>query len=149
MFDQKQSPLTVYHFLQVANLQEEIEILGNQMAYMTVGISSYGGTQSIINPNHESQFLLQHNVLDTNYHENQPTGMPTHRGYTTGNQVSSNDMIAELLPLSPWEDLNFLCNSNLNTLERLFQGVDQEICAHYQCLDTCGNATDEVSPSCS
>ncbi|KDP44920.1 hypothetical protein JCGZ_01420 [Jatropha curcas] len=120
---------------QIASLQEEIEILGHQMANLTVGIASRGSSQTISNPNCSS---LQ-DAINMQYFQNQPAAQVNNAGYATGNQAFDSQMNVQL-PGYEWEDQNLFCDSHPNSLERLLEVVDQEFSPYCAWLDSGNNA---------
>ncbi|GAV70336.1 DUF260 domain-containing protein, partial [Cephalotus follicularis] len=119
---------------QVANLQEQIEVLANHMAYFTVGDVSSGSSQPTSHPCNELQFPPQ-NDMNKLYYQTQQPAFVTHTENTTRNQEIDSQINATVAPLCRWEDQNFLCNYNLSPFERLLEAVDQEIFVNYIWMD--------------
>ncbi|PON45829.1 Lateral organ boundaries domain containing protein [Parasponia andersonii] len=126
---------------QVAYLQEEIEILGNQIANnVTAGLASCGSSEATNNNNNNnnsnslnsgSQLFSEHVVLNSQYYQNQQEVLLSQIQNSTGsfsNQVFDEQMGVQLLqPPYGWGDEeNVVCNSLSDPLERFFEGIQQE-----------------------
>ncbi|KAA8534183.1 hypothetical protein F0562_031624 [Nyssa sinensis] len=120
---------------QVASLQEEIEVLGNQMANPAVDVSSYGSSPATNNPNNGLQFPSQ---LDMNIQDylNQQTPLLSHAENTSVNQVFQGQMNAQFTPIHGWEDQTTLSSYDSNPLERLLEGMDQDIFVSYPWMES-------------
>ncbi|KAJ9160152.1 hypothetical protein P3X46_025582 [Hevea brasiliensis] len=122
---------------QIASLQEEIEILGHQMANLTVGIASHGSSQTTSNPNCEKQICSFQDAINMQYYQNLPVEQVNNSGYATGNQSFNSQVNVQLPSLYEWEDQNPFCESHPNPLDRLLEGVDFPYCSW---LDSGNNA---------
>lgn len=124
--------------MQVARLQEEIEILGTQMANFVVAAPNGISTQATTYQNNKSQFgsPYPHETMNT-MHCHQAASV-NHTGYTTGNQTFDSQMNGQLPPYA-WDDENFLCDSYTNPFTRSTEEVDPEIFANYLWLDSSNN----------
>lgn len=122
--------------MQITSLQEEIEILGHQMANLSVGIVSRGSSQTTSNPNCEIQNYSLQDAINMQYYQNQPAAPLNVSGYASGNQAFNSQMNAELPPIYEWEDQNPFCESHPYTLDRLLEGADQEVFPYCSWLDT-------------
>ncbi|KAF2296103.1 hypothetical protein P3X46_014274 [Hevea brasiliensis] len=125
---------------QIASLQEEIEILGHQMASLTVGIASHGSSQTTSTPNCEIQISSLQDAINMKYYENQSAAQVNNSGYATGNQASDSQMDAQLPPFYEWEHQNPSCESHPNSLDRLLEEVEQEIFPYCSWFDSGNNA---------
>lgn len=130
--------------LQVANLQEEIEILGTQMA--NLGMLSWGGstvTHNQFASNVGSQFPQDDPMNLQFYQDQQDLIFPYAAGIAPDaqdaensllNSVSDND--SQLPPLYGGEGQDqFYDDADPIILERLFDGVDHEILTLYPWLN--------------
>lgn len=134
--------------LQVANLQEEIEILGSQMA--NLGLLSWGGSTATDNQytSNTGSHFLQSDSMNLQLYQDQhdpmfpcPSNAPDTQdvGDLVLNDVSNNGY--HLPPLYGGEGQDLFCDdteTDPSILERLFDGVDHEILALYPWLN---NAT--------
>ncbi|KAJ9684318.1 hypothetical protein PVL29_016682 [Vitis rotundifolia] len=120
---------------QVANLQEEIEILGNHMATFapdTVTGEHFGATNNL---NTGLQFSSQTDALNMQDYLNQQALLLSHAGNATANQAFDSLMNEQPPPLYGWENQNLFCDSDTTPLERLFEGIDQEFSAYHPWFD--------------
>ncbi|XP_062087208.1 LOB domain-containing protein 33-like [Humulus lupulus] len=146
---------------QVAYLQEEIEILGNQIAHnATTGFASCGssseGTVNNSNTTHNnnldyaSQLFSHDGVLNSQYYQNQQEILLSQNQNSTGN--SSNQVVdgqmGFQLRQNPcgWGDENMVCNSLSDPLEKLFQGIEQESFGNNPWLDEIPNMENFIGP---
>ncbi|EEF38131.1 LOB domain-containing protein 33 [Ricinus communis] len=126
---------------QIASLQEEIDILGHQMTNLAVGIASCENPQATLNPRCEMQFSSLQDAMIPEYYQNPQDTQVNNSGYTTGNETLDSQMNVELPPLYEWEDQDPFCDFHPNCLDRLLEGVDQEIFPYWSWLDSANNAT--------
>ncbi|OWM70034.1 LOB domain-containing protein 33-like [Punica granatum] len=130
---------------QVANLQEEIEILGTQMA--NLGILSWGGSH-VNNNNFVSNagsHFPQTDPINLQFYQDQydpvfpyagnpPESRDLGEAVLTGNRIDNNN--SEFPPLYGGEVLDQFCeDTDPSILERLFDGVDKEIFTLYPWLN--------------
>ncbi|KAG6670141.1 LOB domain-containing protein 33-like [Carya illinoinensis] len=112
---------------QVANLQEEIDIIGNQMANVAVGVSSCGSSQVNTSPYDGLQFSSQHDDKHTQYYQNQQGGLFSYTGSSTANHASfDSQMDIQLPPLYGWESQNLFDDSVPTILESLIEEISEE-----------------------
>jgi hypothetical protein len=126
--------------LQVAHLQEEIEILGSQMANFAVGVASCGSSQATTNPCNGLQFSSQHGVIHTQYYQNQQAALLSHAESAIPNQAFDTQMDIPLHPLYGWENQNLFDDSGQNLLESLLVGIEEENFTHFPWLFNSTNA---------
>ncbi|XP_059459039.1 LOB domain-containing protein 33-like [Corylus avellana] len=119
---------------QVAHLQEEIEILGSQMANFAVGVASCGSSQATTNPSNGLQFSSQHDVIHTQYYQNQQAALLSHTESATPNQAFDTQMDIPLHPLYGWENQNLFDDSGQNLLESILEGIEEENFTRYPWL---------------
>ncbi|KAK6270739.1 hypothetical protein POUND7_007837, partial [Theobroma cacao] len=134
---------------QVANLQEEIEILINQMAnHAADQVPSCGNTQAATYPDGKIQFASLHETISTVYYQDEQAALPTnHPGLLTGNQILDAQLCEPLPPSYEWEDQNFLCNFYQNPPEINLEGVESGILIDYPCMGSSGTTTNWEGPS--
>ncbi|ESR48876.1 LOB domain-containing protein 33 [Citrus sinensis] len=133
---------------QVANLQEEIEMLENHMANNLVGAVFSGGSQTPNEPCSQSYFSPQLEAMNTLYYPNQQAELlQNHAANININQAFESQTNAEIHCLQGWEDQNFLTESNPNHLLGNLDAVEQENFANYPSFDINGNAINLQGPS--
>lgn len=116
--------------MQVANLQEEIEILGTQMTNLGVG---FPGWRSSLAPDDSCDFgpqISENDAMNMQFYLNhqQDPLLPQAETATTANlQTLESSMNEQFPPLYGWEDQNPFCDNYPNLLEKLFEGVDREV----------------------
>ncbi|KAJ4846140.1 hypothetical protein Tsubulata_030954, partial [Turnera subulata] len=122
---------------QVASLQEEIEILGNQIANLTFGIPSHGSSQISPNPISDIQFSSEEYAINPQGYQSEPAAILENQpGYTGGSQAFDHCLTDEQIPPPlGWEDQspNFLPHPN--TIERLLEGVNKDIFTYCSWVD--------------
>ncbi|KAF4363500.1 hypothetical protein G4B88_016204 [Cannabis sativa] len=147
---------------QVAYLQEEIEILGNQIAHnVTAGFASSGSSSEGTNNNSDhnthnntldsSSQLFSHNgAMNCQYYQNQQEVLPSQNQNSTGN--SSNIVVGGQVgfhlhqnPYS-WGEENMVCNSLSDPLDKLFEGIEQESLGNSPWLDEIPNVENFIGP---
>ncbi|GLT43830.1 hypothetical protein SLA2020_177600 [Shorea laevis] len=123
---------------QVANLREEIEVLGNQMANHSVGSPSYGSLQATAYSNSKSQFTTQHDTKETLADQDQQVALPIHPEYKTEIQTVECQINEPLLASPPHiqQNQNSFCNFDPNPLQRNFEGVEPGIQIDYPWFET-------------
>lgn len=128
---QNQRILIIFEMdMQVANLQEEIGILGTQMANLGVGVPSW---RNSLVPDNSCNVDLQFSVNDAMSmqvylnHQQDPLLPQAEAATTTNLQTLESSMNGQFPPLYGWEDQNPFCDNYPNLLERLFEGVDREV----------------------
>lgn len=134
--------------MQVASLLEEIEVIGNQMANLAVGVANCGSSPATTNlysglqfsSQHDviSPFSSQHDVLSTQYYQNQQVPLLFHAGSTAANQGFDSQMDVQLPPLYGWENQNLFDDSGLNPLGKLLEGIDED---NFKCYPWLYNST--------
>ncbi|KAK9283317.1 hypothetical protein L1049_011556 [Liquidambar formosana] len=126
---------------QVANLREEIEILGNQMANLAGGFPSCGGFQATNTQimNSALQFSTQHDAMNIQDYPYQGAPILSVTGNTSANQVFDSQMNVQLPPSYGWEDQNLFCDTEPDLLERLLEGMDQDLVGCYELLNNDSN----------
>lgn len=121
-------------------MQEEIEILGNQIANnLTAVISSCGSSEPITNSNGSNvngitQISSQNDVvMNSQYYQNQQEILLSQIGNSTGNNISSQgfeygQMGVQFPPLYGWdhEEKYVPCHSFSDPLGKLFDGMQQD-----------------------
>ncbi|KAF8397430.1 hypothetical protein HHK36_016346 [Tetracentron sinense] len=112
---------------QVANLQEEIEFLRTQMENRATDISSRWSSQETNNPNNGFQLSSQLDARNIQDYLNQQAPLPFSTVNETCDQALDNEMNLQLSSLCSLGDETLLCDSEPNHLERLLEGMDQEI----------------------
>ncbi|XVE52627.1 hypothetical protein DITRI_Ditri02bG0137100 [Diplodiscus trichospermus] len=133
---------------QVANLQEEIETLINQMVNHTVGVPGCGNPQAVNQSDGEIQFASLHETMSTLYCQDEQATLPNHPGLITGNQILNSQLCESLPPLYKWEeDQSFLCNFYQNASETNFEGVESGIPIDYPCTGSSSVTTIWEGPS--
>ncbi|KAK4778333.1 hypothetical protein SAY87_018520 [Trapa incisa] len=137
---------------QVANLQEEIEILGTQMT--NLGMLSWGGSamtnNQFVSNVVQSQFPQYDLTMKLQFYQHQQDLMSTYVGNapddavgSVSNNIGNNDLQPPPPPLYGGEGLDqFYEDSDPSILERLFDGVDHEILTLYPWLNN-GTATEK------
>ncbi|KAM7263791.1 hypothetical protein ACFE04_001474 [Oxalis oulophora] len=124
---------------QVANLQGQIELLGNQINNSAFGVFSGEIYQSITNPCIDFQVFPQDNTNILRYQNEQQPEFVNHAVNTTGNLAMNSPRYEMLSPLHG--DGNSISDSYLTPLERFLEGVDQEIMAHSLWMDNGNHVT--------
>lgn len=112
--------------LQVASLQEEIDLLGNQMANTAFNVPIYESSREINNPNNMYQFSSQ---MDIENYLSQQTP-------TEANQAFYSETNTQLAPMYGWEEQTSHFYNDPNISETLFEGMDQDIFMHYPWMGT-------------
>ena len=112
--------------MQVANLLEEIEVIGNQMANLAVGVANCGSSQATTNIYSGLQFSSQHDVISTQYYQNQQAPLLFHTGSTAANQGFDRQMDVQFPPLYGWENQNLFDDSGPNPSGNLLEGIDED-----------------------
>lgn len=116
--------------MQVANLQEEIENLGTQMANLGVGVSSWRNSFVPDNSCDSGPHFSENDAMDMQFYLNhlQDPLLPQAEAATTTNlQTLESSMNEQFPPFYGWEDQNPFCDNCPILLERLFEGVDREV----------------------
>lgn len=132
----KRQTQTHFNFtLQVANLQEEIEILENHMATLALDTAIAERYEATDNLNTGLNFASQNDDLNIQDYLNQQALLLSHTGNETANQAFDTIMNEQPPPLYGWENQNSFCGYNETPLERRFEGNDQEFSAYYPWLD--------------
>lgn len=114
---------------QVANLQEEIEILGTQMANLGVGVPSWRNSPVPGNPSNFGPQFSGSDAMNVQFylnHQQDPLLPQAEAATTTNLQALESSMNEEFPPIYGWEDQNPFCDNYPNLLERHFEGVDRE-----------------------
>lgn len=111
--------------MQVASLQEEIDILGSLMANSTIGDVNCGSVQAPMDSNNGMQYLLQQDATRTQHYQNQLANFLSQEGSATISQSFDSYMNTELPNPNGLEEPLF-GNSNSNPLEKFLSGIDQE-----------------------
>ncbi|OIW04068.1 hypothetical protein TanjilG_00628 [Lupinus angustifolius] len=117
---------------QVANLQEEINILASNltMENSTVGVLNCGSDQTPVNSNNEIHYILQNDANREQYYQNQLSNLlSNHEGSSATSYHQSFDsmMNIELSNAHGLEDSSLFGDSNSNPLEKFLSGIDQEV----------------------
>lgn len=134
--------------MQVANLQEEIEMLENHMANNLVGVVFSGSSQTPNEPCSQSYFSPQPDVMNTLYYPTQQTELlQNHAVNININQAFESQTIAEIPCFQGWDDQNFVLESNPNHLLGILDAEEQENFANYPSFDINGNATNLQGPT--
>ncbi|XP_022764515.1 LOB domain-containing protein 29-like [Durio zibethinus] len=124
---------------QVANLQEEIKILINQMTNHAVEFPGCLNPHAATYSDGKIQFDSLHETISTLYYQDEQATLHNHPGFITGNQILNGELCQSIPPSYKWEeDLNFLCDFYQNIPEMYFQGVESGILIDYPCM---GNST--------
>lgn len=151
---------------QVACLQEEIEILGNQIATkLTADLASYGNSEETNNSNSNtntnsnnnssnagSLLFSQHHAVKSQHYPNQQEIQLSQNQNSTGNnfnQVLDGQMGDQLLKPSyglGWEEENVVFHSLTDPLERLSEGIEQENLRNNPWLDESPNVENCIGP---
>lgn len=116
--------------MQVANLQEEIENLGTQMANLGVGVPSWRNSFVPDNSCDSGPHFSENDAMDMQFYLNhlQDPLLPQAEAATTTNlQTLESSMNEQFPPFYGWEDQNPFCDNCPILLERLFEGVDREV----------------------
>lgn len=122
--------------LQVASLQEEIELLGNQMAAnQTVGVVCSGSSQA---PNEllciQPYFSPYPDAMDTQNYQNQQAeaGQLNHVGDTNATQAFDTPMNIQIPSINEWEEQNILPEPSPDYLQKFLEEMDQENITYLQ-----------------
>ncbi|KAK2968534.1 hypothetical protein RJ640_009379 [Escallonia rubra] len=121
---------------QVASLQEEIEILGNQMTNTAFDGQSCGSFQATHNQNNGFQFHSQGNDMNVSNCLNQQTPLLSPTETRTASQAFYSHANPEFTPAYGWEDQASHSTSDTYLSELLFQGMDQGIFYPWMCNGT-------------
>lgn len=119
--------------MQVANLQEEIDVLGSLiMANSTVDVVNCGSVQAPMNSNNGLHSLLQNDATRTQYYQNQLTNLLSHEGSATATATAtayqSFDSVMDIeLPNAHGPQEPLFGDSNSNPSEKFLSGIDQEV----------------------
>lgn len=132
--------------MQVASLQEEIEVLSAQITNVAPNFGSHAGFQANNNnnPYNGSQCnSSQDDFMDVQSYLNQQAQLLPHMG-TTMNSVLHEAFNSQLNVQHPpaygWEEQTFHFESEQNLSEGLlFDGVDQEVPVLYPWIDSGNN----------
>ncbi|CAL0315729.1 unnamed protein product [Lupinus luteus] len=121
----------VYGASNVANLQEEINILASSliMANSTVGVLNCGSVQAPMKSNNEIHYILQNDANRAQYCQNQLADVLSHEGSSATIYHQSCDSIVniELSNAHGLQDSSLFGDSNSNPLEKFLSGIDQEV----------------------
>ncbi|CAI9772986.1 unnamed protein product [Fraxinus pennsylvanica] len=109
----------------VANLEEEIEIIGNQMANIGVDAPQYVMSQETNIPNDILQFSSGHTVVDD--HINQQSLQLQQAGNLSANQACSSQMNMQFPQGNLFEDEIFQAYSNSSVFDRFSEDFNQDI----------------------
>uniref|UniRef100_A0A803P120 LOB domain-containing protein n=1 Tax=Cannabis sativa TaxID=3483 RepID=A0A803P120_CANSA len=122
---------------QVAYLQEEIEILGNQIAHNVTADSS-------------SQLFSHNGAMNCQYYQNQQEVLPSQNQNSTGNSsdIVVGGQVGFHLHQNPysWGEENMVCNSISDPLDKLFEGIEQESLGNSPWLDEIPNVENFIGP---
>lgn len=112
--------------MQVANLQEEIDILGSLMANTTVVNCS--SVQAPMDSNNGMQYLLQHDATNRTqyYHTQLANFLSQEVSATLCCQGFDSNMDTELPNIAHGLEEPLFGDSNSNPLEKFLSGIDQE-----------------------
>ena len=124
-------------------MQEEIEILGNQIASsFNCNVASCGSSEATDNNNFNAgaQLLPEHEAINSQfYHISQEILLSVEAGNSNGNTTDSQvfDGHMGLSPLYGLEDENVLCQSFSDPLELegLFEGTELDNFGNNSCLN--------------
>ncbi|KAF3433667.1 hypothetical protein FNV43_RR24770 [Rhamnella rubrinervis] len=125
---------------QVAYLQEEIEILGTQMANFTpAGVANCGshGVANNNNPYAGPQLYSQLDAINAQNSQNQQGLIVSHAGDEAANYQAFDEQLMNIqVPLSGWEaEQKLLCDQSVpDDLERIFEETDLKNLGNYPCL---------------
>ncbi|OMO59078.1 hypothetical protein CCACVL1_25114 [Corchorus capsularis] len=126
---------------QVANLQEEIELLINQMSNHAVEIPSNGNfVENSYFDGEILQFASLHETMSTVFYQEEQATLPNHPGFVTGNQVLETQLCEEIPPSFILEDQNFLCSDLYQNPPEInyYEGVESGILIDYPCMGNSG-----------
>ncbi|XP_022747367.1 LOB domain-containing protein 14-like [Durio zibethinus] len=132
---------------QVANLQEEIEILNNQMANHAVEFPGCGNHQAAVNSDGKKQSTSLHETMNTLYYQDEQATLPNHPGFMTGNQILDSQLCESFPGSYKREDQNILCTLYQNPPEIKLEGVESGILIDYPCMGNSGATANRKGPS--
>ncbi|KAL5125377.1 LOB domain-containing protein CRL1 [Glycine soja] len=114
--------------INVASLQEEIDVLGNLVANSSVSVVNCGSVQATINSNNGTQFnILQHDATRTQYCQNNLANFLSQEGSATVFQSLINSQMDIELPNCTQVEQPSFGDFNSNPLEQFLSGIDQEM----------------------
>lgn len=115
--------------MQVANLEEEIDVIGNQMANLGVYTSNYETSQETFVPNAVLQFSPGHDIMGD--HINQ-RNLQIQRGNLSANQACSSQMNMQFPRGNVFEDEILQAYSGSSAFDRFYEELNQDIYLHSQ-----------------
>ncbi|CAA3006802.1 Hypothetical predicted protein [Olea europaea subsp. europaea] len=113
----------------VANLEEEIDVIGNQMANLGVYTSNYETSQETFVPNAVLQFSPGHDIMGD--HINQ-RNLQIQRGNLSANQACSSQMNMQFPRGNVFEDEILQAYSGSSAFDRFYEELNQDIYLHSQ-----------------
>ncbi|CAI9759740.1 unnamed protein product [Fraxinus pennsylvanica] len=113
----------------VANLEEEIEIIGNQMANLGVYTSSYETSQQTYIPNDVLQFSPRYDIMCD--HTNQQS-LQLQQGNLSANQACSSQMNIQFPQGNVFEDGILQAYSGSSVFDRSYEELSKDIYLHSQ-----------------
>ena len=112
--------------MQVASLQEEIDIIGSLMENSTVGFVNCGSVRAPMDSNSGIQYPLQDDAATrTQCYQNQMTNLLSNEGSATVHQSFGSQMDIEP-PNAHGPEEPLFDDSNSNPLEKFLSGIDQD-----------------------
>ncbi|KAL2317212.1 hypothetical protein Fmac_031088 [Flemingia macrophylla] len=112
---------------QVANLQEEIDALGNLMVNSTTSVVNCDSFHAPTNSNKGTQYnILQHDATRTQYCHNNLANILSQEGSAAVYQSFESQIDMEL-PNAHMEEPSFGDSNSNNPLEQFLSGIDQEV----------------------
>ncbi|KAL2548844.1 LOB domain-containing protein 33-like [Forsythia ovata] len=114
----------------VASLEEEIEIIGNQMANLEVDAPSYETSQETNIPNNVLQFSSGYNIIGD--HIDQQSLQLQQPGNLSANQACSSQMNIQFPQGNVFEDDIFQAYYDSSVIDRFYEELNQDIYQHSQ-----------------